>query len=225
MTGGSAIAQHWAKVLKDGLKKSDAEQDVAEPTTIVASSSSINAEGSTESGPIETRVQNRSIVLAGSCSTATRAQIAEFGKSYPVLKLDIASSTDAFKTALHALSWIDEQEVAKPLLVCSGASEDAVNAAREARGEEQAAQLTELVFATIATKLTERGFRRIIVAGGETSGAVMNALNIQSVRIGKEIAPGVPWVTTFEPPYLTLALKSGNFGGPRFFYNATENGT
>jgi 3-dehydrotetronate 4-kinase len=224
LTGGSAIAQHWSKGLLERTAKFAASCS-GEASSNFASSSSPQAESSPESSSLQNLQPESGVVLAGSCSKATRAQIAEFAKTYPVFFLDIANSASACEAASLALQWIDEHDVGQPLLVCSGASEEDVIAARETLGEKQAAQLTESVFAAIAKGLTERGVRRIIVAGGETSGAVMNALSIQSVRIGKEIAPGVPWVTTFEPPFLRLALKSGNFGGPRFFYDAMEHRT
>jgi uncharacterized protein YgbK (DUF1537 family) len=79
------------------------------------------------------------------------------------------------------------------------------------------------VFARVAKGLQQRGTRRFIVAGGETAGAVINSLEIQAVHIGREIAPGVPWITTLKPPELSLSLKSGNFGGPNFFLDAMES--
>jgi uncharacterized protein YgbK (DUF1537 family) len=80
----------------------------------------------------------------------------------------------------------------------------------------------ELALAAIARRLVASGTRRLLVAGGETSGAVISALGVEGLAIGAEIAPGVPWARTLGEPTLELALKSGNFGGPDFFERALE---
>ena len=85
---------------------------------------------------------------------------------------------------------------------------------------ESAPHEIEEQFARIAKDAVEAGARRIVVAGGETSGAVLQALGIRALAVGQEIAPGVPWMTTLEEPRLSFALKSGNFGGPDFFLEA-----
>jgi uncharacterized protein YgbK (DUF1537 family) len=76
------------------------------------------------------------------------------------------------------------------------------------------------VLAQIAVRLVDAGVRRLVVAGGETSGAVVNALGITGLRIGPQIDPGVPWTASLNRPVLALALKSGNFGTPDFFTKA-----
>ncbi len=202
LTGGSAIAQYWAQSLNVGKSK-------GRPADTPA--------------PIESP---GCVVLAGSCSVATRQQVAEFERAYPVLHIDLAS-IDSSETAIaQALQWCELQWASSdrsvPLLISSSATPSAVEAAREKYGGQAAATLAETVLAGLAKSLQQRGIVRLIVAGGETSGAVINALGIQSVRIGREIAPGVPWVTSTHEPYLSLALKSGNFGGPRFFLDALE---
>jgi uncharacterized protein YgbK (DUF1537 family) len=82
--------------------------------------------------------------------------------------------------------------------------------------------LVEGIMARVARALVERGVRKLVVAGGETSGAVVGALNIRALRIGPQIDPGVPWTASIGAPRLALALKSGNFGGPEFFRKALE---
>jgi uncharacterized protein YgbK (DUF1537 family) len=78
----------------------------------------------------------------------------------------------------------------------------------------------ERALAAIAVKLHEKGLSKLVVAGGETSGAVMSALKVKALGIGPEIEPGVPWTLSSGQPPLLLALKSGNFGGEDFFSKA-----
>jgi uncharacterized protein YgbK (DUF1537 family) len=95
-----------------------------------------------------------------------------------------------------------------------------VAAVQETLGRERAASLIEEAFATLARQLVERGVRRLVVAGGETSGAVVQALGVTALAIGPQIDPGVPWTTSLGNPRLALALKSGNFGATDFFQKA-----
>jgi uncharacterized protein YgbK (DUF1537 family) len=89
-------------------------------------------------------------------------------------------------------------------------------------GRERAGALVEGVMARVARELVAGGVRKLVVAGGETSGAVVSALDIRALRIGPQIDPGVPWTASIGDPELALALKSGNFGGPEFFHEALE---
>jgi 3-dehydrotetronate 4-kinase len=211
LTGGSAIARYWAEELIAASKRNIDQRDAR--TT------------NREKQAVES-LSGHSIVLAGSCSEATRSQITEFEKQYPVYRLDLTLRS-VEDTANAALAWTDQNcqtldRHAIPLLICSSADASAVSFARERWGESQAAIRVEQTFALIAKGLIERGIHRLIVAGGETSGSVMEALRIRAVRIKHEIAPGVPWVETTSTPKLSLALKSGNFGGTRFFLDALE---
>jgi len=85
-----------------------------------------------------------------------------------------------------------------------------------------AGERLEPLLGELARRLVEQGATRLVVAGGETSGAVLEALGVRALAVGREIAPGVPWMTTLGDPPLALALKSGNFGGPDFFFDALE---
>ena len=93
---------------------------------------------------------------------------------------------------------------------------------QEELGRERAGELVEQTMASIATRLVEQGVRKLVVAGGETAGAVVNALDVRGLRIGPQIDPGVPWTHTIGEPALALALKSGNFGAPDFFLKALD---
>jgi uncharacterized protein YgbK (DUF1537 family) len=110
---------------------------------------------------------------------------------------------------------------ASPVFVVATASPDDVSAAQAALGVERAATLVEEAFAGVARALYEAGVRVFVVAGGETSGAVVEALGARALAIGPEIDPGVPWTRAVAGPPSWLALKSGNFGSDDFFVRAT----
>ena len=104
-------------------------------------------------------------------------------------------------------------------MIYSSAEPEEVAAMQSRHGRDRASELIEGTMGRLAGRLREAGFTRFLLAGGETSGAVVSALDVRTLRIGPEIAPGVPWC---EAPGLALALKSGNFGGPDFFLDAWE---
>jgi uncharacterized protein YgbK (DUF1537 family) len=87
-------------------------------------------------------------------------------------------------------------------------------------GREEAARLVEDACRTVAAALAEAGVRTFVIAGGETAGAVLDALGIRMLGFGVEIEPGVPWTRSLDPSGFQLALKSGNFGSPEFFLKA-----
>ena len=89
-------------------------------------------------------------------------------------------------------------------------------------GREQAGAMIEHAIARIAEGLAQAGVRRFVIAGGETSGAVVSALKVEALEIGPQIAPGVPATLSYGSPRYALALKSGNFGGPDFFAQALD---
>lgn len=160
-----------------------------------------------------------SAVVSGSCSQATRAQVARWREQgRAALRIDaLALAEDAEPPVRAALEWAAARLPAGPVLVYATASPDEVRAVQQRLGTERAGALVEQALARIARGLVhEHGVRRLVVAGGETSGAVVQALGITQLRIGAPIAPGVPW-TWAERPGLRLALKSGNFGSADFF--------
>ena len=107
-----------------------------------------------------------------------------------------------------------------PVLIYSSASPESVNAIQSEYGREASGGRIEKALARIACGLVDLGVRRLVVAGGETSGAVMEALQVRALRIGPQIDPGVPWTERIGEPPLALALKSGNFGSEDFFPKA-----
>jgi uncharacterized protein YgbK (DUF1537 family) len=110
-------------------------------------------------------------------------------------------------------------DAARPVVIAASAAPERVAALQARLGREAAGALVERALAAVAAGLVAQGVARLVVAGGETSGAVVRQLGVRSLRIGAEIDPGVPW-TFAEPGALHLALKSGNFGGRDFFLRA-----
>ena len=169
-----------------------------------------------------------SLVLSGSCSRATLAQVANFLERQPEggFALDPLSLAEGDKQWEQALAFAFERlEQNAPALIYASADPDKVNAAQRALGIERAGQLVEKALSQLAVTLVNEGVGRLLVAGGETSGAVVSALGITTLRIGEQIDPGVPWTQAPWPGReapLSLALKSGNFGGVDFFTRAFE---
>ncbi|MBV9782856.1 MAG: four-carbon acid sugar kinase family protein [Acidisphaera sp.] len=168
-------------------------------------------------------VAGAAAVLAGSCSRATLQQIGAARERLPVLELDALATPDAGALAARALDWAGGRLGDAPVVIAASAPPDKVAALQAKLGRDAAGTLIEQALAAIAAGLVSRGVRRLVVAGGETSGAVVSRLGVHSLRIGGEIDPGVPWTYAEgdgEP--LLLALKSGNFGGREFFLRAFE---
>lgn len=163
----------------------------------------------------------RSIILAGSCSSATRQQVdTAIEAGIPALRLDPMDLASRDITAQTALDWLAVQQTDGPVLIYSTATPEEVQTVQCKLGRMNAGEIVEGTLADIARALPTLGFTRLIVAGGETSGAVVNALEVQALSIGPEIDPGVPWTRSLGGVDLALALKSGNFGAPDFFLKA-----
>lgn len=165
-------------------------------------------------------------VLAGSCSTATQAQVAQWqAAGRPSWRIDPLALARGEPVVAQALAWAGQQAGA-PLLYAT-ADAATLAATQAALGTAQAGALVEAALAAIAQALVAGGAQRLVVAGGETSGAVVQALGVAALRIGAAICPGVPWTQALAGPGqapLQLALKSGNFGGPDFFAQALATG-
>ena len=165
-------------------------------------------------------VGGHAAVLSGSCSTATNAQVQHWLQAgRPAFRIDALQLAQGTPQAAQALAWAEPLLPTQPVLVYATASADEVKATQQQLGVERAGVLVEACLAEVATGLHERGVRRLVVAGGETSGAVTLALQVQRLRVGTPIDPGVPW-TQAEGRPLLLALKSGNFGSVDFFAKA-----
>ncbi len=198
VTGGSGMAMGLpANFVRQGLLKAGQSCDLPEV-----------------SGP--------SIVLSGSCSLATQGQVAEMRKSHDSFRIDPLSIAQGRDVASEAIDWARARIGAKPILIYSTAAPEQVGAVQERLGREHAGAMVEETLGKVARGLVAEGARRLVVAGGETSGAVVSALGVQGLYIGREIDPGVPWTYSIGKPTLALALKSGNFGTPDFFTKAFE---
>jgi uncharacterized protein YgbK (DUF1537 family) len=162
-------------------------------------------------------------VLSGSCSTATQAQVAYFSEQRPVFTIDPVAAAES-DVAAQALAWAKPLLADKPILISATAPPEKVAEAQARLGRERAGAVVEEALAAIARGLVGDGVRRLVVAGGETAGAVVQALGVTGLRIGRQIDPGVPWTVSLPArpgePALALALKSGNFGAPDFFLRA-----
>ncbi|SHF70403.1 Uncharacterized conserved protein YgbK, DUF1537 family [Modicisalibacter ilicicola DSM 19980] len=169
------------------------------------------------------------LVLSGSCSRATLSQVEHFLARHDGFALDplaLAESDAQFEQALaFARERLSGGDGSEPVLIYASAAPDKVKAAQQQLGAARAGELVERALARLAQTLVLEGVGRLVVAGGETSGAVVSALGIRELRIGEQIDPGVPWTQTFleerETP-LSLALKSGNFGAVDFFSRAFD---
>ena len=160
--------------------------------------------------------------LAGSCSQATLQQIASAEAEMPVLHLDPDQVIAGKEEARRALAWAKERLGASPVLIVSSSTPDQVAALQLRHGRDAVGHAIEQAMADIAEGLVQSGVRRLVIAGGETSGAVVDRLGIPGFLVGAEIAAGVPVLRAVGAANgeMLLALKSGNFGGPEFFSDA-----
>jgi len=142
----------------------------------------------------------------------------------PLFTIDPIAAAAGRNIAAEALAWAAPRLGDQPVLISATAPPEEVAAIQEAVGRERAGALVEETLAAIATGLGAKGARRFVIAGGETAGAIVRALGVTGLRIGRQIDPGVPWTVSLPgnlgAPTLALALKSGNFGTPDFFLRA-----
>jgi uncharacterized protein YgbK (DUF1537 family) len=164
----------------------------------------------------------RSVILAGSCSAMTRQQVAAAkAAGLPSFQIDPLAIAAGKLTPDDIVNWVvGQDEKGKTPLVYSSADPADVAAVQEKLGRNTAGESIEHLLGAVAARLADQGFARFLIAGGETSGAVVAALGVKALRIGPEIDPGVPWTTSLTGRALALALKSGNFGTPDFFLKA-----
>jgi uncharacterized protein YgbK (DUF1537 family) len=173
--------------------------------------------------------QGLQAVVSGSCSAATRRQVQVFIEAGgPALSLDplaLVTGAGIEGWVQQALAWAAPRLAQGPVLVYATAEPAAVQAVQQRLGTATAGALVEQALAAVAVGLVGLGVRQLVVAGGETSGGCVQALGLSQLQIGPQIAPGVPWCHAASPATtdgLHLTLKSGNFGGERFFADAFE---
>ncbi len=166
-------------------------------------------------------------VVSGSCSQATNAQVLHFRRSgLPGFAVDPIALAAGDDVVGQALAWARCHLADAPVLVYATAEPSAVKAVQDQLGVARAGEMVEHALSNIAIGLVERGVRQLVVAGGETSGAVVQALGVRQMTIGPQIDPGVPWTAVQSPAAggasMHVALKSGNFGTPDFFTKAFD---
>lgn len=168
-------------------------------------------------------VSGAGVVLSGSCSAATLGQVERMKAKHAARAIDpaaLAASPDAVADEL--IAWAATELRKGPVLIYASDAPDAVAAVQKQFGREKAGAMIEHAIARIARGLASHGVRRFVIAGGETSGAVVSALDVKALEIGPQIAPGVPATLSVGDTRYALALKSGNFGGPDFFTEALD---
>ena len=170
-------------------------------------------------------------IVSGSCSAATNRQVAHFQSlgraAWAVDPMAIVAAGEAGREyADQVLQWAAPKLALGPVLIYSTAASDTIKAVQAELGVDEASSMVEKALARIATGLLALGVRQLIIAGGETSGACVQALQVKQLQIGAQIDPGVPWCFTRPASLLGqglhLALKSGNFGTDDFFCKAFE---
>ncbi len=177
------------------------------------------------------RVEGLSAAVSGSCSLATNAQVAAWSRTHPTFRIDPLALAEGNKAGqpivAEALAWANEHIAREAVLISATSTPEEVKAVQAKLGVEAAGKLIEDALAAIAKGLVEMGVRKLVVAGGETSGAVVQALGVRALRIGPQIDPGVPWTlaqsggqASAPTTPIALALKSGNFGAEDFFEKA-----
>lgn len=197
MTGGSALAMPLPALYQaDGLLAADAPRQAIHD------------------------IAPQTIILSGSCSAMTNAQVAAYRKTgAPSYQLDPMTLVQSGPDPV--MNWLATQDLSKAPLIYATADPASVKAAQARIGVAEVGALIERTLAACAVAARDAGARRIIVAGGETSGAVTQALAVSELDIATEIAPGVPWTwCTSHGHQIALALKSGNFGAETFFTDA-----
>lgn len=211
-TIGLVAAEHRLSVGASGIGLGLARALIS--TGKVRSTAASGATGAAVGGP--------AACLAGSCSQATLQQIANAERVMPVLHLDPAQIVAGTDEVQRALAWARPRLTDSPVLIASSSTPEEVAALQARHGRDAAGHAIEQAMADIAEALVQAGVRRLIVAGGETSGAVIDRLKIPGFLVGAEISAGVPVLRAVGAGAgdMLLALKSGNFGGPAFFADA-----
>ena len=246
--GAEAIAERFARLRREGvgfaIVDAISDDDLAQIAAAAASLSLITGGSGLAQGlpqnfrqrgllnakqtanTVPPAVDGFKAVIAGSCSSATRSQVDLMRALHPAFRVDPLELANGRDVAAAAAEWAASRVGKEPILIYATAAPDEVKLAQATVGVEKSAALIENALAAIAAKLVDLGVGQLIVAGGETSGAVLNALGVSRLSIGREIDPGVPWTTTMlnQPGRrpLALALKSGNFGSPDFFLKAWD---
>jgi uncharacterized protein YgbK (DUF1537 family) len=198
MTGGASVAAHYPAIWREqGLLGNDAAQPFP---------------GSGAMGA----------VLSGSCAERTREQIARFAEKHPVRRIDLLDPTPTEALVRDALEWAAAHLATGPVCIATSGDEAAVEAAQQAFGRKGAARRAETALCGAAQGLVKLGVGRLVIAGGETSGAIIDALGVTRLTVAPFTSPGIGLCATASPQPLSLCLKSGKLGAVDLFATALE---
>lgn len=193
MTGGATVAEHYPAIWRDRGRLGARE-------TVLP------------------RVEGPAVILAGSCAEQTRAQLDHFERTHPVLRLDLLNLADDPGRIDDAFLWMSEKLQQGPIAVAVQSSPEAVAAAQKRFGRKGAGKRGEKLLGQIAVELHRSGVRRFVIAGGETSGAVLDALKVKALDTGPYIAgAGAAQAVTVGADPISFHLKSGKLGGIDMF--------
>jgi uncharacterized protein YgbK (DUF1537 family) len=159
-------------------------------------------------------------IFSGSCSAATQAQVRSLGDRIPVQVVNPLKLVDDPQEEGRLIDWAIGRAGRGPLMLHSTGDHETVMKVQDRLGRAESAAILEQTFGHLARALAEYGVRTFVIAGGETSGAVLQALGVRALTFGDDVDPGVPWTASLDPPGFVFALKSGNFGSPDFFARA-----
>jgi 3-dehydrotetronate 4-kinase len=201
MTGGSSVAVYYP--------------DLWRARGLVGGHSSSSLRG----------VDGHAAVLAGSCADRTWEQLEHFGRSRPVLRLDLAAVADDAAPADNAIAWAAERLASGPIAITTAARPEAVAAIQARFGRRRAARMAEQLLGQIAVGLRGLSVRRFVIAGGETSGAVVEALRIRALAVGPYEAPGQSKAVAIAQQPLSFYLKSGKLGPVDMFERVLDDTT
>ncbi|WP_131106808.1 3-oxo-tetronate kinase [Pseudomonas sp. Sample_10] len=179
--------------------------------------------GQSETASVLPVIEGLGAVVSGSCSVATNGQVEHWQKTRPSFSIDPLRLANGHDQVAEALEWAKDLIQKGPVLIYGSAHPETVKLAQQKLGVEAAGQIVEDALSAVAVGLYGMGVRKLVVAGGETSGAVVKALQVKALRIGATIDPGVPWTLGLRDDPVALALKSGNFGTVDFFEKALAN--
>lgn len=197
MTGNATIVQHYPRLWHAlGLLRGEAHKRGLPPVT------------------------GRGVVLSGSCAERTLEQLAAFEKKHPVLRMDLTTLDEAQGAIDTALAWALPKLEAGPVAISTSAAPEAVAAAQARYGREGAAALAEAILGKLAVALHRAGVRRFVVAGGETSGSIVEHLGIKRLNVGPYGGPGIGTAATDDADPVALCLKSGKLGPVDLFTQA-----
>lgn len=168
------------------------------------------------------KIKGETVVLSGSCSVMTQKQVARFKESFQSKKISPLELASGKSSLDDFIAWFEKNRNAGALMFYATDTPENIKLVQAQLGVEQASEIVESFMADLVSALNKRGVTKFIVAGGETSGAVVKALNPRMLKIGESIAPGVPLTEIVGDSPKLVALKSGNFGDEYFFEKALE---